>query len=279
MNKIKQYFNHPKSLAAAVLIVLCATITILSVVFIIGYILVKGIPNLSPDLFSQKYTSKNQSMLPSIFNTLLLTFLTLLIAIPVGVFSAVFLVEYSKKGSKFVRLIRVTNETLSGIPSIVYGLFGFLAFVISKQWGYSLKAGVITLAIMVLPLIIRTTEEAILSVPGTYREGSYGLGAGKLRTIFVIILPSAMPGILSGIILAIGRIVGETAALIYTAGTVPDAAESLSSSTRTLSVHLYCLLNEGLFTNEAYATAVVLLLVVLGINALSGFIAKRIKNE
>lgn len=279
MNKIKQYFNHPKSFAAAVLIVLCAAITILSVIFIIGYILVKGIPNLSPDLFSLKYTSKNQSMLPSIFNTLLLTFLTLLIAIPVGVFSAIFLVEYSKKGSKFVRLIRVTNETLSGIPSIVYGLFGFLAFVISKQWGYSLKAGVITLAIMVLPLIIRTTEEAILSVPGTYREGSYGLGAGKLRTIFVIILPSAMPGILSGIILAIGRIVGETAALIYTAGTVPDAAESLSSSTRTLSVHLYCLLNEGLFTNEAYATAVVLLLVVLGINALSGFIAKRIKNE
>ncbi|MGN0523146.1 MAG: phosphate ABC transporter permease PstA [Eubacterium sp.] len=279
MNKIKQYLNHPKSLAAAVLIVLCAAITILSVVFIIGYILVKGIPNLSPDLFSLKYTSKNQSMLPSIFNTLLLTFLTLLIAIPVGVFSAVFLVEYSKKGSKFVRLIRVTNETLSGIPSIVYGLFGFLAFVISKQWGYSLRAGVITLAIMVLPLIIRTTEEAILSVPVTYREGSYGLGAGKLRTIFVIILPSAMPGILSGIILAIGRIVGETAALIYTAGTVPDAAQSLSSSTRTLSVHLYCLLNEGLFTNEAYATAVVLLLVVLGINALSGFIAKRIKNE
>lgn len=279
MNKIKQYLNHPKSLAAAVLIVLCAAITILSVVFIIGYILVKGIPNLSPDLFSLKYTSKNQSMLPSIFNTLLLTFLTLLIAIPVGVFSAIFLVEYSKKGSKFVRLIRVTNETLSGIPSIVYGLFGFLAFVISKQWGYSLRAGVITLAIMVLPLIIRTTEEAILSVPVTYREGSYGLGAGKLRTIFVIILPSAMPGILSGIILAIGRIVGETAALIYTAGTVPDAAQSLSASTRTLSVHLYCLLNEGLFTNEAYATAVVLLLVVLGINALSGFIAKRIKNE
>lgn len=279
MNKIKQYLNHPKSLAAALLIVLCAAITILSVVFIIGYILVKGIPNLSPDLFSLKYTSKNQSMLPSIFNTLLLTFLTLLIAIPVGVFSAVFLVEYSKKGSKFVRLIRVTNETLSGIPSIVYGLFGFLAFVISKQWGYSLRAGVITLAIMVLPLIIRTTEEAILSVPVTYREGSYGLGAGKLRTIFVIILPSAMPGILSGIILAIGRIVGETAALIYTAGTVPDAAQSLSASTRTLSVHLYCLLNEGLFTNEAYATAVVLLLVVLGINALSGFIAKRIKNE
>lgn len=279
MNKIKEYLNHPKSLVLAILIMLCAIITILTVIFIIGYILFKGIPNLNLDLFALKYTSKNQSMLPSIFNTLLLTLLTLIIAIPVGVFSAVFLVEYSRKGSKFVRLIRMTNETLSGIPSIVYGLFGFLAFVISKQWGYSLKAGVITLAIMVLPLIIRTTEEAIMAVPNTYREGSFGLGAGKLRTIFVIILPSAMPGILSGIILAIGRIVGETAALIYTAGTVPDAAERLSSSTRTLSVHLYCLLNEGLFTNEAYSTAVVLLLVVLGINALSGFIAKRIKNE
>lgn len=279
MNKIKEYLNHPKSLVLAILIMLCAIITILTVIFIIGYILFKGIPNLNLDLFALKYTSKNQSMLPSIFNTLLLTLLTLIIAIPVGVFSAVFLVEYSRKGSKFVRLIRITNETLSGIPSIVYGLFGFLAFVISKQWGYSLKAGVITLAIMVLPLIIRTTEEAIMAVPNTYREGSFGLGAGKLRTIFVIILPSAMPGILSGIILAIGRIVGETAALIYTAGTVPDAAERLSSSTRTLSVHLYCLLNEGLFTNEAYSTAVVLLLVVLGINALSGFIAKRIKNE
>ncbi len=279
MNKIKEYLNHPKSLVLAILIMLCAIITILTVIFIIGYILFKGIPNLNLDLFALKYTSKNQSMLPSIFNTLLLTLLTLIIAIPVGVFSAVFLVEYSRKGSKFVRLIRITNETLSGIPSIVYGLFGFLAFVISKQWGYSLKAGVITLAIMVLPLIIRTTEEAIMAVPNTYREGSFGLGAGKLRTIFVIILPSAMPGILSGIILAIGRIVGETAALIYTAGTVPDAAERLSSSTRTLSVHLYCLLNEGLFTNEAYSTAFVLLLVVLDINALSGIIAKRIKNE
>lgn len=279
MNKLKEYLNHPKSFVVLVLILLCALATISTVVFIIGYILVKGIPNLNLDLFALNYTSKNQSMLPSIFNTLLLTLCTLLLAIPIGVFSAVFLVEYSKKDSFFVRLIRITNETLSGIPSIVYGLFGFLAFVISKQWGYSLKAGVITLAIMVLPLIIRTTEEAIMSVPLTYREASYGLGAGKLRTIFVVVLPTAMPGILSGVILAIGRIVGETAALVYTAGTVPDAAERLSSSTRTLSVHLYCLLNEGLFTNEAYATAVVLLLVVLGINALSGIIAKRIKNE
>lgn len=278
MNRLKNIAKHPKSFLIYALIIISAMITILSVVFIIGYILIKGIPNLTPSLFSLKYTAENQSMLPSIFNTLLLTFLTLLVAIPIGVFSAIYLVEYSKKGSRFVKLIRITNETLSGIPSIVYGLFGFLAFVIAKSWGYSLKAGVLTLAIMVLPLIIRTTEEAIMAVPSSYREASYGIGAGKLRTIFKIVIPSAMPGILSGIILAIGRIVGETAALIYTAGTVPNAAESLSSSSRTLSVHLYCLLNEGLFTNEAYATAVVLLAVVLCINALSGFIARRIKK-
>lgn len=278
MNKIKSLLKHPKSALIYTLIMLCALITVSSVLFIIGYILINGIPNLTSDLFALEYTSKNQSMLPSIFNTILLTLITLLIAIPIGVFSAIYLVEYAKKGSKFVKLIRVTNETLSGIPSIVYGLFGFLAFVIAKSWGYSLRAGVITLAIMVLPLIIRTTEEAIMAVPKSYREASYGIGAGKLRTIFVIVLPSAMQGILSGIILAIGRIIGETAALIYTAGTVPNAAESLSSSSRTLSVHLYCLLNEGLFTNEAYATAVVLLLVVLCINALSSFIARRIKK-
>ena len=276
MKKAKKLLSHPLSAIGTAAVYTSAVLTVLSVTFIIGYILVKGIPNLTPELFALKYTAKNQSMLPSVFNTFLLTFFTLLTAIPIAISSAVFLVEYAKRGSKFVRAIRVVNETLSGIPSIVFGLFGFLAFVISKQWGYSLRAGVITLAIMVLPVIIRTTEEALMSVPDAYREASYGLGAGKLRTIFKIVLPTAMPGIISGIILAIGRIVGETAALIYTAGTVPDAAESLSSSTRTLSVHLYCLLNEGLYTNQAYATAVVLLIVVLIINALSNFLAKRI---
>ena len=261
-----------------ILIMLSAALTVAVILFIIGYILIKGVPNITPELFSLKYNSKNLSMLPSIINTLYLTFLTLLIAVPVGVFSAIYLVEYAKKGSKFVKLIRVTNETLSGIPSIVYGLFGFLAFVIARSWGYSMIAGVITLAIMVLPVIIRTTEESLMAVDNSYREGSFGLGAGKLRTIFKIVLPSAVPGILSGIILAIGRIVGETAALIYTAGTVPDAATKLTSSSRTLSVHLYCLLNEGLHTDQAYATAVVLLVVVLIINALSSAIAKKISK-
>ena len=268
MNKFKEYLRRPKSLVAYILIMLSAALTVAVILFIIGYILVKGVPNITPELFSLKYNSKNLSMLPSIINTLYLTFLTLLIAVPVGVFSAIYLVEYAKKGSKFVKLIRVTNETLSGIPSIVYGLFGFLAFVIARSWGYSMIAGVITLAIMVLPVIIRTTEESLMAVDNSYREGSFGLGAGKLRTIFKIVLPSAVPGI----------IVGETAALIYTAGTVPDAATKLTSSSRTLSVHLYCLLNEGLHTDQAYATAVVLLVVVLIINALSSAIAKKISK-
>ena len=278
MNKFKEYLRRPKSLIVYILIMLSAALTVAVILFIIGYILIKGVPNITPELFSLKYNSKNLSMLPSIINTLYLTFLTLLIAVPVGVFSAIYLVEYAKKGSKFVKLIRVTNETLSGIPSIVYGLFGFLAFVIARSWGYSMIAGVITLAIMVLPVIIRTTEESLMAVDNSYREGSFGLGAGKLRTIFKIVVPSAVPGILSGIILAIGRIVGETAALIYTAGTVPDAATKLTSSSRTLSVHLYCLLNEGLHTDQAYATAVVLLVVVLIINALSSAIAKKISK-
>ena len=278
MNKFKEYLRRPKSLVVYILIMLSAALTVAVILFIIGYILIKGVPNITPELFSLKYNSKNLSMLPSIINTLYLTFLTLLIAVPVGVFSAIYLVEYAKKGSKFVKLIRVTNETLSGIPSIVYGLFGFLAFVIARSWGYSMIAGVITLAIMVLPVIIRKTEESLMAVDNSYREGSFGLGAGKLRTIFKIVLPSAVPGILSGIILAIGRIVGETAALIYTAGTVPDAATKLTSSSRTLSVHLYCLLNEGLHTDQAYATAVVLLVVVLIINALSSAIAKKISK-
>lgn len=278
MNKFKEYINHPVSFAVFILILLSTILAIGAVIFIIAHILFNGIGHLRLDLFSLKYSSKNLSMLPSIFNTLYLAVLTLIISVPMGVFSAVYLVEYSKKSSIIVKLIRIVNKTLAGIPSIVYGLFGFLAFVIAKGWGYSLIAGVITMAIMVLPVIITTAEEALISVDRSYREGSFGLGAGKLRTIFKIVLPSAVPGILSGVILATGRIVGETAALIYTAGTVPEAADRLTSSARTLSVHLYSLLNEGLHTDEAYATAVVLLATVLLMNAASGMLAKRIAN-
>lgn len=276
MTKLKTYLKHPFSFLMLILLVTAAVITVASIIFIIVYILEKGIPNITGELFSLHFNSKNQSMLPSIINTVSITFLTLLFAVPIGIFSAIYLVEYAKKGSKLVKVIRITTETLAGIPSIVFGLFGFLAFVITLGWNYSMISGVLTLTMMVLPTIIRTTEEALLAVPDSYREGSFGLGAGKLRTIFKIILPSAVPGILSGVILAIGRIVGETAALIYTSGTVADTATSLMDSARTLSVHLYCLLNEGLFTNQAYATAVILLLLVVGINALSNFVAKKI---
>lgn len=279
MNRFKEYLRHPFSLLTLILILVSAAVTVCFVLFIIIYILANGIPNLNKEMFSPDYSMENVSMLPSIVNTLYITFLTLLISVPVGVFSAVYLVEYAKKGSRFVKVIRIVNETLAGIPSIVYGLFGFLAFVIAGGLGYSLIAGVVTLAVMVLPVIIRTTEEALMAVDNTYREGSFGLGAGKLRTIFKIVLPSAVPGILSGVILATGRIVGETAALIYTAGTVPDAATKFTSSARTLSVHLYCLLSEGLYTKQAYATAVVLLLLVLFINALSNFLAGKLKSK
>ena len=173
-------------------------------------------------------------------------------------------------------VIRLTTETLSGIPSIVYGLFGMLFFVNTLGWGFSLIAGAFTLAIMILPLIMRQTEESLKSVPDSFREGSFGLGAGKLRTVFRIVLPSAVPGILAGVILAIGRIVGETAALMYTAGTVAKVPNSIFGSGRTLAVHMYNLSSEGLYMNQAYATAVILLILVVGINTLSGVIAKRL---
>ena len=274
--KLKSYRKSPLSLVLFLLVTLSAVITAFVLFFLIAYILVKGVPHLTPELFSWTYNSENVSMLPSIVNTFLMTLLSLIIATPMGIFSAIYLVEYAKRGSKIVKVVRITAETLSGIPSIVYGLFGMLFFVVTLHWGYSILSGAFTLAIMILPLIIRTTEEALKSVPDSYREGSFGLGAGRLRTVFRIVLPSAVPGILAGVILAIGRIVGETAALIFTAGTVPEIPESLFDSARTLSVHMYNLSREGLYVDQAYATAVVLLLVVIIINSLSNFVAKKI---
>lgn len=273
MNKLKR---HPGSFIVMLLVMLSALITFAVLLFLIAYILIKGIPHLSADLFAFKYTSENASLMPALLNTIFMTFLSLLIAVPFGIFAAIFLVEYAGRGNRFVEIIRLTTETLSGIPSIVYGLFGMLFFVTTLGWGYSLLAGAFTLAIMILPLIMRTTEEALKSVPDTYREGSFGLGAGKLRTVFCVVLPSAVPGITAGVILAVGRIVGETAALIYTAGTVPQVTANPMNSGRTLAVHMYNLSNEGLYMDKAYATAVVLLVMVVGINWLSGFAAKKI---
>ena len=258
------------------LVRIAALLTAAVLIFLIGYILVMGIPNLKPSLFEWTYNSENVSLVPSLINTVLMTAFSLVIATPLGIFAAVWLVEYAKRGNKLVKVVRVTTETLQGIPSIVFGLFGMLFFVTQLHWGYSLIAGAFTLAIMVLPVVMRTTEEALLAVPDSYREGSFGLGAGKLRTVFTIVLPSAMPGILSGVILAVGRIVGETAALIYTASTVAAIPENVFSSTRTLAVHMYLLANEGLHVDATYGTAVVLLVLVLLINCLSSFIAGKL---
>jgi len=266
------------SLFLRVMVFSGAVLTFLTLLYLIGFILAKGVPYLKPSLFALEYTTENVSLLPAVISTMMMVALALIIAVPLGIFSAIHLVEYAGRGSRIVGVIRVTTETLSGIPSIVYGLFGLLFFVTWLGWGYSLLAGAFTVSIMILPLVIRTTEEALISVPDTYREASFGLGAGRLRTVFRVVLPQAVPGILAGIVLGTGRITGEAAALIYTAGTVPEIPENLLASGRTLAIHMYALSSEGLYTNEAYATAVVLLLVVLIINFVSGFAAKRMSE-
>ncbi len=265
---------HPGSAAVRLLVYLAAFLTVAVMAFLVGFIVVKGARSLTPELFALKYTSDNVSLMPALLTTLAVTLLALLIAVPSGVFAAVYLVEYTGKSSPLVSLIRITAETLQGIPSIIYGLFGMLFFSTALGWRYSLLSGSMTLVIMILPLIIRTTEEALISVPDTYREASFGVGAGKLRTIFCVVLPAAAPGILSGVVLATGRIVGETAALLYTAGTVARLPESLMQSGRTLAVHMYVLSSEGLHMDKAYATAVVLLVLVLALNGLSGLLAR-----
>ena len=271
--------RHPFSALLRLLTILCIAITAFFFFLVTISILVQGIPNLTWDLFSLEYNTDNQSLMPSLINTFIITFMSLLLAVPVGIGGAVFLSEYSKRQSFIVKAIRLTAETLAGIPSIIYGLFGMVFFVIALGMGMSMIAGALTLSLMILPLIMRTTEEALLSVPTSYREGSFGLGAGKLRTVFRIVLPPAAPGILAGIVLAIGRIVGETAALIFTAGTVAKLASGITSSGSTLAVHMYTLAGEGHFIGKAYATASVLLLFVLAMNAISRLISRKIVKE
>ena len=256
-----------------------AFITVGALLFVVGYILVKGVPNLSFKMFEWRYTTENLSLLPALLNTILMTLLSLLIAVPLGVFAAIYLVEYAHRGSRLVRVVRMNAETLAGIPSIVYGLFGMLFFVTALKLGFSMLSGALTLSIMILPVVLRTSEEALMSVPDSFREGSFGLGAGRLRTVFRVVLPDAIPGILAGVILGVGRIVGETAALIYTAGTASDTVSGIMDSARTLSVHMYALSQEGLYINQTYATAVVLLVIVVCINALSASLARKFSRK
>lgn len=253
-------------------------ITMAVLLVIVLTVLINGLPHIKPSLFSIHYNTKNVSLFPAMINTLTMVGLSLLFAAPIGIFSAVYLAEYAKRGSKFVAFIRLTSETLTGIPSIIFGIFGMLMFVDACHMGYSMLAGALTLALMILPVIMRATEEALHTVPDSYREGSFGLGAGKLRTIFKIVLPAATPGILAGVILGVGRVVGETAALIYTAGTVAQIPKNIMGSGRTLAVHMYSLWTEGMNVDQSYATAVVLLVVVIILNLISDLIVKKVNK-
>lgn len=253
-------------------------ITVLAVCLIIGYILVMGVPQIKPEMFELEYNSENVSFMPALFNTLIVIVMSVSCSSIFGIGAAIFLNEYTNRTNFFVRIVALATETLSGIPSIVYGLFGLLFFVYYLQWGLSLLAGVCTMAIMTFPIIMRASQEALAAVPDLYREGSFGLGAGRFRTVFKIVLPAAIPGILGGIILAIGRTVGESAALIYTAGSIAAVPESVFSSTRTLAVHMYLLASEGLHIDATYATAVLLLVFVLLINFATSAVANRISK-
>lgn len=242
---------------------------------IIAYILFNGIPNISPSLFELKYTSQNVSIIPALITTFLSIIITLLVTLPIGIFTAIYLSQYAKN-KLLIKSVRFATEILSSIPSIVYGLFGYLFFVDALHLGYSLIAGCLTVAIMILPTIIRTTEEAILNVNPLQAHASLALGATKIQTIFKIIIPEAINGILGGIFLSTGRIVGESAALIYTMGTVAKTPSSLFDSARTMAVHMYVLSTEGFHVNEAYATAVLLLVFVILLNFVSAKISKAI---
>lgn len=268
--------SHTKSLIARGLVYLGATITFGALFFMLLFVFINGVPYISLDLFAWEYTTENVSLMPALITTLFTIGGSLLVAGPIGIFTAIYLVEYADRTKPVVKLIGMATDTLAAVPSIVYGLFGFLFFVTYLEFSFSLLAGIFTMTIMVLPLIIRSTEEALLSVGMPLRQASFALGAGKLRTIFSVVLPVAMPGILSGIILAIGRIIGESAALIYTLGSSTNLPNSVFASGRTLAVHMYVLSQEGFHVNEAYATAVVLVFVVLFLNALSTIISRKV---
>lgn len=259
----------------------CAVFVAVFLAFIIGYIVIRGVPHITPDfLFREYHYGDDPAILSCIVSTLLLVVVSIVIAVPLGIATAIFLNEYTKRGSKFVRVIRSAIDILSGIPSIVYGLFGMLTFVAWFGGIPSILAGGFTISIMLLPVIIRSTEESLKSVPDMFREGSFALGAGKVRTIFKVVLPSALPGIMSAVILAIGRVVSETAPLMYTMGSViQPMPDGIMGGGATLAVALYRLAGEYKYMDQAYATAVILLVIVLGLNLLAGFIGKRLGKK
>ena len=256
-----------------------ALITLAVILTIVIYILVNGVPNLNSKLFAWEYNSENVSMMPAIVNTVVMVVATLLMSVPIGIGAAVYMVEYVKKESKLAKLIKLATQTLAGVPSIVYGLFGALFFVKYLNLQLSILSGCLTLGIMILPIVMETTEEALRMVPPSYKEGSLALGATRVQTIFKVMLRPATPGILSAVIIAVGRIVGESAALVFTAGTIAKPMASMLNSGRSLSVHMYVLSGEGLYIKQTYATATVLMLLVLILNGISSLIARKLEKN
>ncbi|MDD7306551.1 MAG: phosphate ABC transporter permease PstA [Peptoniphilaceae bacterium] len=245
---------------------------------VIAHILINGIPNISKGLFAMEYTSENVSIMPALITTFYTIIITLLVTLPLGIFTAIYLSQYAKN-KYFIGTVRFATEILSSIPSIVYGLFGYIFFAATLKLGYSLISGSLTVAIMILPTIIRTTEEAILTVNPLQAHASLALGATKIQTIFKIVIPEAIDGILAGIFLSTGRIVGESAGLIYTMGTMAAIPTSLLDSARTLAVHMFVLSSEGFHVKEAYATAVLLLVFVIVLNSVSTWISKALVKK
>ncbi len=258
--------------------IIALVISLISLLAVVAYVLINGVDKLSFNLLFGEYTNY-PSIFPAFVGTLQLVGIASIIAVPIGIASAIFLVEYTGNKGRFVKIVQVATETLAGIPSIVYGLFGYLIFVVAFGWGYSILGGGITLAIMILPTIVRSTQESLLSVQNGLREGSYALGASKVRTIFRIVLPSAAGGIVTAIILAIGRVVSESAVLILTIGMVVNKVpESLMSPGTSLALDIYYFASHG-YPDEAAATAVVLLVFVIFLNLLASFIGKIIKKS
>jgi len=269
--------GNKKDTAIRVIIWASALLTVSILSWIIFYIVANGMSHINLNFIFSEYKGDEHGILPMIVSTVYMVLLSVAISTPIGIGAALYLVEYAKAG-KILFFVRFATETLAGIPSIIYGLFGFIFFVTVLKLNFSLLSGALTLSIMVLPIIIRTTEEALKAVPRSYREGSLALGATKIQTIRGVILPSAIPGILAAVILSTGRIVGETAAVYLTAGMVTRFPSSMMDSGRTLSVHLYVLAKEGLSFEEAFATATILIMIVAVINLLTSKIAKRIKK-
>lgn len=281
-NKILLHLKKRKltSALSKLLVWFSGIFTVGILVFILFFILLRGIPKINMEFLFGKYNSETLSAFSSIVTTVEMIVISLAIAVPIGVFCAIYLAEYAKRGNKAVKIIRLAVDTLAGIPSIVYGLFGMIFFVNILGFRASVLSGICTVSIMILPVIISSSEEAIKQVPDMYREGSLGLGASRLRTVFKIVLPTAMPGILSGVILAIGRIVGETAALIFTSGTnvLESPTLNLFASQRTLAIHMYMLASEGLPHSKdmAFATGAILILVVFLVNLATIKLAGRL---